>query len=58
MTVRDIFRRGPWEGVATILIAAGVIMLMQPLSMTLFTYSFITILVGTIGFVVVSHFPD
>ena len=52
------FRRGPWENAATILIAAGVVMLMQPLSMTLFTYSFVTILTGTVGFVVVSHFPE
>jgi hypothetical protein len=33
-------------------------MLMQPFSVDLFTYSFITILAGTVGFVVVSHFPE
>ncbi len=52
------FRRGPWEGLATILIALGVIMLMQPFAMVLFTYSFIIILTGTVMFIVVSHFPD
>ncbi len=52
------FRRGPWENAATILIAAGVFMLMQPLSLTLFTYSFAVILTGTVGFVIVSHFPE
>ncbi len=52
------FRRGPWENGATALIALGVFMLMQPFSLTLFGYSFITILVGTVGFVFVSHFPD
>jgi len=31
---------------------------MQPFSLDLFSYSFITILVGTLGFVIVSHFPD
>jgi hypothetical protein len=31
---------------------------MQPLSIDLFSYSFVTILVGTLGFVVVSHFPE
>jgi hypothetical protein len=51
-------RRGPWEGIATIVIAAGVIMLMQPLAISLFTYSFVTILAGTAMFVIVSHFPD
>ena len=52
------FSRGPWEMAASITIAAGVFMLMQPLSMTLFSYSFSVILAGTIGFVIVSHFPE
>ena len=52
------FRRGPWENAATALIALGVFMLMQPFSLTLFGYSFATILAGTVGFVIVSHFPD
>jgi len=52
------FRRGPWEALATIIIAAGVIMLMQPLALVLYTYSFVTILAGTAMFVIVSHFPE
>lgn len=52
------FKRGPWENLATLVIAAGVIMLMQSVSMTLFTYSFAVILVGTVGFIIVSHFPE
>jgi len=40
------------------LIGLGVVMLMQPFSLNLFSYSFIAILVGTLGFVIVSHFPD
>jgi hypothetical protein len=52
------FKRGPWEMLATIVIALGVIMLMQPLAMALYTWSFVTILAGTAMFVVVSHFPD
>ena len=55
---RRLFRRGPWENTATVLIAAGVVMLMQPYVMTLYTYSFAVILVGTLGFVIVSHFPE
>ncbi len=51
-------RRGPWEGLATIVIAAGVVMLMQPIALALFTWSFVTILAGTAMFVIVSHFPD
>ncbi len=51
-------RRGPWEMVATIIIAVGVFMLMQPLVIWAFTYSFITTLVGTVMFIIVSHFPE
>ena len=52
------FKRGPWENGAMALIALGVIMLMQPLALSLYTYSFVTILAGTAMFVIVSHFPD
>lgn len=51
-------RRGPWEMVASILIALGVFMLMQPFVLTLYTYSFIVTLVGTVMFIIVSHFPE
>ena len=40
------------------LIGAGVVMLMQPFSLTLYSWSFVTILAGTLGFMIVSHFPD
>jgi O-antigen/teichoic acid export membrane protein len=52
------FRRGAWEMLATIIIAVGVFMLMQPFAMWAYTYSFITTLVGTVMFIVVSHFPE
>jgi hypothetical protein len=52
------FRRGPWEAAAIALIAAGIVMLVQPWSIDLYGYSFETILVGTLGFVAVSHFPE
>ena len=51
-------RRGPWEILASILIAMGVFMLMQPFVIWAYTYSFIVTLVGTIMFIVVSHFPE
>jgi len=44
--------------VASIIIGVGVVMLMQPFVMWAFTYSFITTLVGTVMFIVVSHFPE
>jgi hypothetical protein len=45
------------EMVASSLIAAGVFMLLQPFSMTLFGWSFLVTLVGTGLFTVVSKFP-
>lgn len=52
------YRRGPWEAVASVIIGIGVLMLMQPYVMWLYTYSFIVTLVGTVLFVIVSHFPE
>ena len=54
---RRFFRRGPWEAAAIALIVAGVVMLMQPFSLVLYGYSFATVLLGTVMFVVVSKFP-
>lgn len=56
--MRKYFRRGPWENAATVVIGIGVFMLMQPFWMMAFSWSFSVILVGTIGFVIVSHFPE
>jgi len=55
---RRLFRRGPWENTATALIVLGVFMLMQPFSAWLYGWSFGVILAGTLGFVIVSHFPE
>ena len=55
---RRLLRRGPWENAATAVITLGVVMLMQPLALALFSWSFPVILAGTVMFVVVSHFPD
>jgi hypothetical protein len=52
------FRRGAWEMVASTLIALGVVMLMQPVFLGLFSWSFLVTLVGTVMFIVVSHFPE
>lgn len=56
--MRKYFRRGPWENAATVVIGIGVFMLMQPFWMMAFSWSFSVILIGTIGFVIVSHFPE
>ena len=51
-------RRGPGEMLASILIGLGVVMLMQPFALWLYTYSFIVTLVGTVMFIITSHFPE
>ena len=53
-----LFVRGPWEMAASIIIAVGVVMLMQPFALWLYTYSFVTLLFGTVLFMIVSHFPE
>lgn len=52
------FRRSAWEMLAMILIAVGVVMLMQPFALFLYTYSFLVTLIGTVMFIVVSKFPE
>lgn len=52
------FKRGSWEMLASVLIALGVVMLMQPFVLWLFTYSFVITLIGTVMFIIVSHFPE
>ena len=49
-----ILRRGPLEAIATAIIAAGVVMLMQPFFLTLYSCSFATTLFGTVMFIIVS----
>jgi hypothetical protein len=49
-----ILRRGPLEAIATTIIAAGVVMLMQPFFLTLYSWSFATTLFGTVLFTIVS----
>ena len=55
---RRALRRGPWETLATTVIAVGVVMLCQPFWLVLYTYSFLTILTGVAMFVVVTKFPN
>ena len=54
----SVFRRGPWEAAATAVIAAGVVMLMQPFSITLYGWSFATMLAGILTFTIGSKLPE
>jgi len=51
-------RRGLMENIAIALIALGVLMLVQPFWLTLYSYSFVTVLAGTLMFTIVSKFPE
>ena len=53
-----ILRRSPLEAVATAIIAAGVVMLMQPFFLTLYSWSFVTTLFGTVMFTIVSKIRE
>ena len=51
-------RRGRMEVLACIVITLGIVMMLQPFAMALFTWSFLTTLFGTVMFMVVSKFPE
>jgi hypothetical protein len=55
---RRIFRRGPWENASAIVIGLGILMQMQPFVLEVYTWSFVAIIAGTVGFLVTSHFPE
>ena len=51
-------RRGRMELLACLVITAGIVMMLQPFAMVLYTWSFPTTLFGTVMFMVVSKFPE
>ncbi|AXA38657.1 hypothetical protein ACU8NH_13015 [Rhizobium leguminosarum] len=53
-----LLRRGPMETIATVLIGLGFLMLFQPFLLVLYTYSLVTLLAGTVMFIIVSKFPE
>ena len=50
-------RRGRMELWACGLITLGILMLLQPFALILYTWSLVTMLAGTVMFMVVSKFP-
>ena len=51
-------RRNTMELVACCVIGLGLFMLLQPFALFLYTWSFLTMLAGTVMFMVVSKFPE
>jgi len=56
--LRRVFRRRPWVDAATVLIVTGTLMLLQPFSLWLYAHSFVVVVAGTVGYLIVSHFPE
>jgi hypothetical protein len=55
---RRWYSRTIWEPITIGLLVLGLLMLMQPFSMWLFSRSFAVILSGALGFTVASKLPD
>jgi hypothetical protein len=51
-------RRAPMENMATAIIGLGFLMMFQPFAISLYTWSFLTLLGGTLMFIIVSKFPE
>ena len=51
-------RRAPWEQGTAGLIGLGLVMLMQPWSMEAYSYSFIVLLAGVIGYSIAVKLPE
>ena len=56
--MKRFFRRGPWELAASIVIGAGVLMLLQPFALWLYTWSFVTTLSGVVLFTLAARLPE
>ena len=51
-------RRGPCSVVTQLLIALGLVMLMQPFALLLYSYSFVVLLLGVVGFSIAGKLPE
>jgi CO dehydrogenase/acetyl-CoA synthase delta subunit len=52
------YRGALWERISAAVLGAGLTMLMQPWSLTLFTYSFTVVLLGVILFSIAVKLPQ
>lgn len=57
-TLRKLSPRRMAEGLATFMIIGGIVMMVQPLWMALFSYSFIVVITGTALFMAGSKLPE
>jgi hypothetical protein len=57
-TFSRLLQRSVLENLATVLIVAGVLMLLQPFSLALYGHSFAVTLFGIVMFTIVTKFPE
>ena len=55
--LRRWFRRAPWEIATTALIGLGLLMLMQPFALAIFSYGFAVLLAGVVGYSIAGKLP-
>jgi hypothetical protein len=51
-------RRAPWEHSSGALIAFGLVMLMQPWSIDVYSYGFTVLLAGVVGYTIAGKLPQ
>jgi hypothetical protein len=52
------YRKGPWEVGTMVLIGLGLVMLMQPFSLDVYSYGFVVLLAGVVGYSVAGKLPE
>jgi hypothetical protein len=55
---KSLFRRAPWERTTTALIGLGLVMLMQPWSIDVYSHSFTVLLAGVVGYSIAGKLPQ
>ena len=56
--MKAVFKRKPWEQGTTVLIGLGLVMLMQPWSLDVYSYAFPVLLAGVLGYSVAGKLPQ
>ncbi|HEV8315067.1 MAG TPA: hypothetical protein VGQ23_18540 [Burkholderiaceae bacterium] len=56
--MKRFFRRRHWEPATTGLIGLGLVMLMQPWSLDVYSYAFTVLLAGVVGYSIAGKLPQ
>ena len=56
--MKKYFRRAPWEHGTAALIGLGLLMLMQPWSLAIYSHVFTVLLAGVIGYSIAGKLPE